>query len=387
MRARPPGVGGSIVAMNPTKPRWAILGVATVVAGGAFALVVTRGGAPAAARDARAPEPIAPVPTEMASARPAPDDAGPPKAAFMVDADTDGGLSPACMALLAASRAAHAAAKTGACPAHEVDLDCATTTAGVTWGFDVVSVAIDDQNASAPGTDGWSDMQCETHASIRLVRVDANGAKTFAAAEPVDTAWYSQRALSVRALADYDHDGEVEVLYELSGHDHEGGPVGSRRVLAFDGRAIGPYTPAARFDVARAEDVDGDGLPDLVTRGPYARVESSDVFGNAWPAAPAMFVAHAKGDGSFALGDATAVAWTRAKCPSRPALSFAHEDLVFPHGAEEAIVCARLRGASAAEVGRAWDAACPPTDGGQLGLDCEDWAKDLAAVAPPFALK
>lgn len=334
-------------------------------------------------RDARV-EPIAPVPSERVGLV----DAGPLKAAFAVEGGVDGALSHECMSLAAANRATVARAKSGGCAGQESELGCVTTPAGITWGYEVVMAKTTDDNTAPPDSGEWSDFQCQTEEQVRVVRVDGAGTRTAGKSETITRAWHATRSLAVRALADYDGDGEVEVLRELDGHDHEGGPVHEVTVLTFAKGAIGPYGPAERHAPVGVEDVDGDGRPDLVTRGPYGGVEMSDAFGNAWPAGPAMFVAHAKSDGTFALGDAESLAYTRAKCPARPALAFSRDDMVFAIGAQDTIVCARLRGVAKSEIDKQWNALCPATDGGsQLGMDCEDWPKELAAVAPPFALK
>jgi hypothetical protein len=159
-------------------------------------------------------------------------------------------------------------------------------------------------------------------------------------------------------------------------------------MLTFASGAIGPYAKAGAVGIEEVDDVDGDGRPDLVTRGAYGAVTMDDAFGNSWPAGPVLFLAHAQPDGTFVVGDPVSLAYTRGKCPARPALSFKEEELQFATGAERTVVCARLWGAAEAEVRRAWTAACArPADADPGGMPCGTWAMELAAIAPPFALK
>lgn len=263
-----------------------------------------------------------------------------------------------------------------------------TTGTGVTWGYEIRAASAKYEGQAAPDSGDGHDFDCSTEVEVELVRTDARGARTVGGKETLHRAWYHEYSLSLTALADYDGDGEVEVLRVRDGHEHEGGPVRETSMLTFANGAIGPYAKLGAVDIEEVEDVDGDGRPDLVTRGPYGAITMDDAFGNSWPAGPVLFLAHALPDGTFRVGDPVSIAYTRAKCPSRPALSFREEDLQFAHGAEEAVVCARLWGAAEAEVRRAWTAACVrPADADTGGMPCGTWAKELAAVAPPFILR
>lgn len=320
---------------------------------------------PAERASAPPPEARREPPTADTSAPPAPEDADAPSAA--------------CRALAARNAEVLDAVDGGACKPEAPGLGCATTTAGVTWGWELGSARTRDENGPEKGE--WSEMNCTTEASVRLLRVDAKGGKTYGPEETIVLAWDRSSALAVRALADYDGDGEVEVLRERAGKEHEGGPIEERTILTLARGKIAPYAPARGFSIVAVEDADGDGRPDLVTRGPYEGIVDPDAFGNAWPAGPAIFLAHAQPDGTFAFGDAASVTFTRGKCPARPALAFEPLDLQAAEGAETKVVCARLWGASEEDVVRAWNAACAAKDA------CEPWAKELAAVRPPFTLR
>lgn len=334
----------------------------------------------------KAPAAIAPLPpARVASAGPTDGGADEAPAVLVLPGD---GSSGACAALESTNRAALATVDGGPCKPAEPQVGCTTTRTGVTWGWEVVSSKSSDENSNPPDSGDWSDFYCSSETTVRLVRIDAKGAKTLGPQEQLDRAWYHQYSLSVRTLVDYDGDGEIEVLRAREGHEHEGGPVGEVSMLTFAKGAIVDYAPASAFHIESVEDADADGLPDLVTRGPYGAVESHDAFGNAWPAGPALFLAHARSDGTFTLGDAASVAYTRRNCPSRPALAFQQEDLQFTNGAQSTIVCARLWGAPERDVVRAWDAACAqPPDAEPFAMPCGTWAKELAAIAPPFTLK
>jgi hypothetical protein len=337
------------------------------------------------------PRPKAPAtitalpPASVASAAPA--DAGPEEAPATLVYLGEGGAG-TCAVLEAANRAVLATVDGGPCKPAEPQVGCTTTRTGVTWGWEVVSSKSSDENSNPPDSGDWSDFYCSSETTVQLVRIDAKGVKTIGPKEQLDQAWYHQYSLSIRVLVDYDGDGELEVLRERAGKEHEGGPVGETSMLTFTKGAIAEYAPASTFHLEAVDDADGDGRPDLVTRGPYGGVDSHDAFGNAWPAGPAFFLAHAQPDGSFALGDAASVAFTRGKCPSRPSPSFQQEDLQFANGAEGTIVCARLWGTPERDLVRAIDNACAqPPDAEPLAMPCGTWAKELAAIAPPFTLK
>jgi len=139
--------------------------------------------------------------------------------------------------------------------------------------------------------------------------------------------------------------------------------------------------------VVDAVDVDHDGRPDLLTRGPYEAVDYPDAFGNSHNAVEPLFVAHSLLDGSFSMTDAVAVAFTRSKCPSRPKLDMTTDtSMSWDYAIATPIVCARLWGSTEQAVTRMWDQSCATADAGDFWV-CQTWPRELGAVKPPFTLR
>jgi hypothetical protein len=320
------------------------------------------------------PVPSAPVASTSSSAStPAPASTG--FAQGDARATGDGGTSAACLALEAANAVVLSAWDGGACNLRPPELGCITTTSGTTWGWEVLSARTEDE--------------CGRETKVRLVHIDRKGTTIRGAEETLHDTPFFAHARAVRELADYDHDGEGEVLCEREAGGDEATTTHELEVLTFSRGAIGPYAAAGAFHIAAAEDADGDGLPDLVTRGPYEGLVALTAFPTEVPAGPAFFLAHARPDGTFALGDAAALAFTRSKCPAPPVLSFQRELLQYAdREAQAAIVCARLWGKPERDVLRALDAVCAgPADGSAPMEPCGAWYAKLAAVSPPFTLR
>jgi hypothetical protein len=152
-----------------------------------------------------------------------------------------------------------------------------------------------------------------------------------------------------RLFVDYDGDGQPEVIVEAAGH-FEIDTMSAGRVV--------PYPPARGIDFDDVCDVDADGRFDLMTRGPYASI----------PEVPAMFVAHARADGTFSERDDVARQALRVTCSDVPMSS---KDLA------RHLVCARLHGVSAETLrARLADAGAP----------VPDWVDQVLAVPPILRL-
>lgn len=154
-----------------------------------------------------------------------------------------------------------------------------------------------------------------------------------------------------QAAFDYDGDGEPELALTLQHIRHEDSSPARGRVWTFRDGHITLYAPARAVDVARVDDVDADGRPDLLSVAPFTRIAvargsgfSSRVVGPEW-------VFHSLASGEFSSVDAVAVRAARVACPDAPgpALRTAVE-----------VACARARGLSPRDVDAAIQRGCPP---------------------------
>jgi len=184
---------------------------------------------------------------------------------------------------------------------------------------------------------------------------------------------YVLGAPAVNHSFDWDGDGDEEVLLLSSSSGHETGSS-QMGLFTFKQGAIVPYAPARGLDVQTVKDVDGDGRPDLLTSGPYDDV-TSDMGGGFFEVRllEGLFVAHSLPDGTFSLGDPVARRSVARWCTSSVRLVFQpeggssdasvteaplDEDAVRKRVAQS-VVCARIRGRSAASVAAAIRTGCP----------------------------
>jgi hypothetical protein len=256
---------------------------------------------------------------------------------------------------------------------------------GASDGVDVEEVAVDYAIVqAAPGSERVY------HGMLR---------ETYACCE-TDHRWPEL----VRAF-DYDGDGTPELIFTTV---HEEGAAGEGAtavetflsLVALRGDAIVPLPAlgAVRFPVRLAEtaelapDIDGDGRPDALTWFDY-EIPPGCFYETGGMLRPA-FALHADPGGRFLGDDAAALAFARSWCPRPPTRPLAEVP-----GRELAaeVICARLWGASADEVGRALDSRCSTREpeGYRAGEECVDtrerstcgsWIFRIAEKAPPLDL-
>ncbi|WP_394831407.1 hypothetical protein LVJ94_33335 [Pendulispora rubella] len=271
---------------------------------------------------------------------------------------------------------------------------CVTTTNGVTWGYRIVRAQ------AYPG----AAERCYTAYDFDLVRRDDAGTQVVPSGHM--SLSFDPYSLDVNigldAAADYDNDGEVELLRTTwtEGSADEEIPMQERTLLTFKAGDLAPYEPASGITIEQLEDVDQDGRPDLISRGPYAHVvEDIDNFHHERAVAPSIFAYLARLDGTFVLGDAASIAFTRRYCDAQPAVtSLTVEDTTgrpdLDHSSlATAMTCTVLRGGKgAARIVQAWNAVCrnrkeDDDPSGRRDWECQDWPKELATIRPPFVLE
>ncbi len=276
-------------------------------------------------------------------------------------------------------------------------------TARATWAL-VVERAILRRPWAGMGCARPNDAACEGIGfTLALVHVDAAGKETsvlplkalhetwkldggtFIANATMAPMWGSV-ALTVLGAFDYDGDDDPEIL--LEGVAAEEGPdPRTFEAWTFRGGKIVAYAPLAGADVREVKDLDGDGRPDVLGAGPYARVDAESAIGGRYPVAPSFFAMHALPSGAFSRTDAVARAFSMSKCPAQPTLELGGSPLPtqFDEDVAHIVVCAKLWGATAADVAAAWKKVCGGVDASG-GTDCQPWPKELGAIAPPFKL-
>ena len=205
---------------------------------------------------------------------------------------------------------------------------------------------------------------------------------TFIANMTLAATWGS---ISLSSLSAFDYDGDDDPEIVLEGNAADEGPDrhATEAWTFHDGKII-PYAPLARVDILRVEDLDADGRPDLIGPGPYSRVEAMSGIGVSYPIAPPILALHSLPGGTFSPSDTVARAFGRTHCPSKPALDF--DERLFPEAVAEAVICARIWGATAADIRAAWEKICSGADAG-ADMECQRWPKELGAITPPFVLK
>ena len=228
-------------------------------------------------------------------------------------------------------------------------------------------------------------------------RLTVRPAMADGAAEPnfIDSLGERNRGPHSLAACDYDGDGTPEAVTVATGREHEGPSEARAQVWTVHDGAIVPYAPAAALDADDAEDVDGDGRPDLLTHLGYEASATAAGSGFEYVLAGPLFVAHATPQGGFALDDAVALAEAERRCSPAPASvivpveegQFGVDDAL----TAGAIVCARLRGAPAgttvATVRRACGRSQPGPDGARtFACNATEQLVEMARRAPPLRL-
>jgi hypothetical protein len=312
------------------------------------------------------------------------------------DAAPDAGAAGWCARLAHRTDAAMSAVRAAIHDADWKAPDLCVSSARGTWAL-VVERAV---TSGPPGEAASSSIRF----AVALVHVDAEGHETSVLPnKELHDTWkldggslvtnvsleptWGSIALAVLGTFDYDGDGESEILLEGHAAD-EGANRHTTEAWTFHDGKVVPYGPLRGVEILAVEDVDNDGRPDVVSAGPYARVQAVSGIGGTYRVAPPLFARHSLPGGAFSEADAVARDFSRSKCPRKPLLDFGTGPgaTQFNDDVAESVVCARLWGATAAEIRRAWEAVCAGIDAGN-DVECQAWPKQLGAIAPPFTLK
>jgi hypothetical protein len=190
-------------------------------------------------------------------------------------------------------------------------------------------------------------------------------------------------------LFDFDGDGvpEAIVIVETTVLGESGRTFSLRRgrVWTARGPAIALYAPARDLAVEEARDLDGDGRPDLIGRGPYtAFAPVACGSEEPYPVTGPALLFHSLPDGGFRADDPVARAFAQRDCAAAPSPVIVPEK-ADPDGVDLAasagrLACARLWGVGeaallaeiAAQCRHTASEACPRCDDRAL---LERWAR------------
>ena len=123
--------------------------------------------------------------------------------------------------------------------------------------------------------------------------------------------------VTVTPLVDYDHDGEIELYVGAVQSGGEGEHLESHTIFTVLGAAIVPLPAAAKMPLVGVEDVDKDGLPDLLLRY-FEGKDEGPCTGFSYTTSGPSLLGHARRDGTFSVDDDTARAFARKLCPAAP---------------------------------------------------------------------
>lgn len=272
----------------------------------------------------------------------------------------------------------------GGCAPQFTHAGCVTK-GSLTWGYELLTV---EAKGSTVATSAASEkVGCVTTSEYKLVRVDSGGRTTVAKGnQTLHNFGGNPESVELQVLSDYDKDGEAEILKTFVRNDADGNERPERSLLTYKSGTIAPYAPAKAIVIDSAEDIDHDGLVDLVTKGPYASFIAMHGT-EKLPLGPAIFAWHALADGKFSMNDKEAQAFTRSKCPSKQEHPLEAGKINGGPETPQAVVCARLWGVTALQISADWKTACgSKTDDERNEGGCWDYPKNLAFIAPPFQL-
>jgi hypothetical protein len=168
------------------------------------------------------------------------------------------------------------------------------------------------------------------------------------------------------SVHDFDRDGRAELALELEEAAHEGGRMPSTLILTRIDDAIDFFEPG---EALRVEDVDRDGLLDLVTVGPYGFWgEPSDSFEAPTQPLGGPYLLHHGTATGLSTTDTVATRFVASECGTQwresLVLDGASRSPLVPEAIAQRVVCARLCGT--------------PTDEARARLRAE-----LARLPPP----
>src|SRR6478752_6554685 len=137
-----------------------------------------------------------------------------------------------------------------------------------------------------------------------LLHADAMGRVARSRALPAPSTGTYATSFTISGVADYDGDGTDELLVAVRDWEFEGNGDYGAQIWRVAGEHVEPYGPAEKLRIARLEDVDHDGLPDVIVPTPFqGRINGCGPDGNEIEFGPSWAL-HAQVGGGFGFDDA-----------------------------------------------------------------------------------
>lgn len=200
----------------------------------------------------------------------------------------------------------------------------------------------------------------------------------------------SSTSITEHRAFDFDGDGVTELMLVSETVGAQGVSASTSSLWTRKGDAIVPYGRAPAFSFSGIEDVDDDGRPDLLSRLDYDEIARPRC-GNGFVVAP-IFVFHSLPNGDFTAKDTVAKEHFERQCSKDP-LDVQLRNADSSSDFANAIVCARVHGATAEVVKRALEKHCTSfsveecndakDDDGGRRVACPKWTLELAKKNVP----
>jgi hypothetical protein len=207
--------------------------------------------------------------------------------------------------------------------------------------------------------DASSDYGPGFHGRAVLLHADAAGRVARSRAIDVSRTGTWATDYKLTGLADYDLDGTDELLVTVSEWAFESNGDYHAEIWRVSGERVEPYGPADKLSIARFEDVNRDGVPEVLLKTPFQGVINGCGADGTYIEFGPKWLMHAGPRGEFAFDDVSRAELLRA-CPKRP------RPLV-PRAAggvdntvlRERLACAVAWGVSSREIALELERDCP----------------------------
>ena len=240
---------------------------------------------------------------------------------------------------------------------HSAFVRCTKTKKGGAWGFSLRDVKTERNGVTGVAVAIYVDSTGKKQ-ELALKGPGRLDKRSFSATD------LDRVTITAEQVFDYDGDGEDEFIAYGLDQTKEGIKELLSWVLTLKGGAIQPYAPANNFPIARVEDVDHDGRPDLVGYGPYRTRVPARCNGEPAIAFGPSLMLHSIKDGTFAIGDETAIKFVKQSCHTQTfEIARDEEKKVDDEQTFENVACARMWGVAEGTISATISNQCRPVSG------------------------